>query len=64
MNVRVMSALQTSIPVLFTATKPEREGKNGSNATGRGFREAGAGGSNPLSPTILPVCAMLAIAFD
>ncbi len=50
-NVRVMSVLRPSIPVLFPATKPEHAGKNGGKRTGRGFREAGAGGSNPLSPT-------------
>jgi hypothetical protein len=51
MNVRVMSVLRPSIHDMFTATKPERAGKNGGKATDRGFREAGAGGSNPLSPT-------------
>ena len=51
MNVRVMSVLRPSIHVLFPATKPEHAGKNGGKAIGPGFREAGAGGSNPLSPT-------------
>jgi len=53
MNVRVMSVLRPSVPDLFTATKPEHARKNGGKAIGRGFREAGAGGSNPLFPTII-----------
>jgi len=52
MNVRVMSVLRPSIHVMFPATKRERGAKNGGNAIGPGFREAGAGGSNPLSPTM------------
>jgi hypothetical protein len=51
MIVRVMSALRPTIHALFTATKPERAVKTGGKPCAVIIREAGAGGSNPLSPT-------------
>ena len=59
-NVRVMSVLRASIPVLFPATKQEHAAKNAGNASGLSFREAGAGGSNPLFPTNLRICEIQA----
>ena len=47
----VMVAQRANVRAAFTGLKREHASKNGGKADTLYFREAGAGGSNPLSPT-------------
>jgi hypothetical protein len=48
----IMYVLRTSVRAMFPAAKSEQSTSNRRKPTALVLREAGPGGSNPLSPTI------------